>query len=221
MTRRVGFVGLLIACCAIVFSISAAAATIWDNGALSGQVGSRDIGSTALIQTWDSFTVSGAPVKINVVTFGAWLDQGDSLLLVNLDIYTQPDNGGSFVFGTLASTAQSNCSTNSLNAFVCDETVDLHGAGPTLVAGTYWLRLYNGATQGGSTTAGWDINQGTGCTSPGCPSQAVDKTGGPIPSESFTIYSDVGLQPAPESGSLVLLGAGVMGLVGAVRRKVR
>jgi hypothetical protein len=157
---------------------------------------------------------------MDILNFGAWLDPGDMLLSVNLDIYTQPNNGGTFVFGINWTVVQLNCESNSTGDSVCLEVVDLLGNGPTLTAGTYWLRLYNGMTQDGASI-GWDINAGRGCSSTGCPLLAVDETGTPIAAEAFTIYSEVGQQPTPEPGGLLLMGTGAVGIARAVRRKVR
>ena len=136
---------------------------------------------------------------------------------VDVNVFTQPNYGGTFVFGGSLSVFQSNCVSNSAGGSTCLEAADLL-SDPVLPAGTYWLSLSNADTEGDGPV-GWDINQGIGCTSPGCPSLAVDESGNPIASEAFTIYSEVGQQPTPEPGSLILFGSGILGLAGLVRRK--
>ena len=72
--KRVSILCFLLVCCAILFALHAVAATIWDNGPASGQIGSMDISPTATGLTSDSFTVTGSPTMMNNLTFGAWVD---------------------------------------------------------------------------------------------------------------------------------------------------
>ena len=83
----------------------------------------------------------------------------------------------------------------------------------TLSAGSYWLNLSNATTNSGDPVA-WDQNSG--------PSQASESSVGTIPSQSFDITgsSGSGTGTTPEPGSIVLLGSGVLGLAGGVRRKL-
>lgn len=167
---------------------------------------------------FDNFTVSGASPTLLGLTFGAWLQPGDVLQNVFFEIWTGPVRTGTMVFGGNLAVTQSNCSTNSAGKAVCLETINFSG-GPALPAGTLWLNIFDVTSQNGGPV-GWDINNGVGCTCPGCPSKAVDSGGFGVKSESFQILGDVGIQPTPEPGSLVLLGTGVIGLAGVLRRKM-
>src|SRR5271157_2240048 len=81
----------------------------------------------------------------------------------------------------------------------------------------YWLNLENAAVPSGDSVS-WDENSGAGCSSPGCPSFASDSSVGTIPSESFTI-SGSGGGSTPEPSSIMLLGSGIIGLGGVLRRR--
>jgi hypothetical protein len=189
---------------------------IWDNGAINGTIGTFNINSGP--QVFDSFQVSNGSTTFLELTFGAWLQPGDVLQNVSFEVWTGPGRTGKMVFGASIAVTQSNCSTNSAGKAVCLETITLSG-GRALPLGTLWLDIFHATSQNGDPV-GWDINNGIGCTSPGCPSKAVDSAGFGVKSESFQILGDVGIHPTPEPGSLVLLGTGVMGLAAGAGRKL-
>ena len=94
---------------------------------------------------------------------------------------------------------------------VCAETGIFNG--PTLNAGTYWLKLQNAVSADGNSVY-WDMNVRVGCHSIGCPSEAVVSSVGSIPSESFTILGSQskGTSPEPRLISLVLFATGALGV---------
>src|SRR5664279_3936577 len=55
----------------------------------------------------------------------------------------------------------------------------------------------------------WDENSG--------PSTAYENTLGSIPSEAFTLYAS---GTTPEPSSIMLFGSGILGLAGALRRRL-
>ena len=81
--------------------------------------------------------------------------------------------------------------------------------------GTYWLNLQNAQMDNGDPVY-WDENEG--------PSQASESSVGTIPSESFTIfgnnYTSTTWGTTPEPGSMWLLGSGIFGLAGMLRRRL-
>ncbi len=212
ITRHSWFVGPLALCFAVVFATSAGAVAIWDNGPINGTIGSFDI-TNGQESVFDSFVISGGPTAVTSVTFGAWLPINAVLSTVGIDIWTQPGSG-THVFDADISTTQSNCAANGPSTWVCQETMDLAHLFNPLANGTYWL----GFVLADVPIAGWDINNGVGCTSPGCPSQASDGVL-PQPSSAFTISGDVQLVPSPEPASLLLLTSGIGAAVASLRRR--
>jgi hypothetical protein len=196
----------------------AAPIPIYDNGPINGTIGNFDI-TASDPQVFDSFTVSGGPRALFGLTFGAWLQPGDAFQSISFEIWTGPGRGGTSVFSANSiQITQSNCSTNSMGSAVCLETIFFTGTGgPTLAPGTYWLDLNSAATlkQG---SAGWDINNGVGCMSSGCPSQAQDGNGFSQQSESFAILGGL-QQTTPEPASLLLFSSGITAAIASVRRK--
>ena len=90
-------------------------------------------------------------------------------------------------------------------------TSSVSGLNIDLGAGDYWLELSNGAVADGSNIF-WDENDGT--------SLAYQNATGSINSQAFTVYGPGG-SPVPEPSSFLLLGSGLAGLAGLLKRKFR
>jgi hypothetical protein len=129
---------------------------------------------------------------------------------------TLPD----FLGGTVVASGSANF-TNSLYCSVCGlgvfdiYTSTISGLNVSLGAGTYYLELRNGLTTfGPNASFFWDENDG--------PSTAYEDPFflGGIGSQSFNIYGSGGTT-TPEPGTLMLLGSGVAGLAGLLRRKIK
>jgi hypothetical protein len=80
--------------------------------------------------------------------------------------------------------------------------------------------LKNGSLPSGAPVF-WNQNAGAGCHPQGCPSQAESGVG-TIPSEAFTILGTSGeSKPStPKTTSLLMFGAGFIGLVRMVHRRL-
>ena len=208
---------LLVICSAMLLALPARAAIIYNNGPINGTIGSIDIAAPAP-RVFDSVTVSSGGMTLLGFTFGAWLQPGDVLQTVSFEMYTGPVQTGLEIISANVAVTQSNCTMNEFDLAVCLETVSFPG-GPTLPVGTAWLDIYNSTHLNVGGPVGWDINNGVGCTSPGCPSQAVDDNGFPLQSSSFAIDAGVGQQPTPEPWSLALMATGAAGLARVIRRR--
>ena len=87
-----------------------------------------------------------------------------------------------------------------------------------------WLNLFNAVVPSGDPVY-WDENSGAGCGgyqgNGDCPSSASESAVGTIPSEAFTIVGQQSSQgTTPEPSSIMLLGSGILGLAGLLRRKL-
>jgi uncharacterized repeat protein (TIGR03803 family) len=167
-------------------------AAIYENGPINGNTDAWAINFGFIVS--DTITISGGSGPINGMSFGAWLFQGDTLTSAQLSITSSP-NGGTSYFNQTVNFTQSGCTANQFGFDVC--TVTAMFDGPTLNAGTYWVNLQNALVPSGDPVY-WDENSGTGCDSPGCPSQAEENSVGSIPSEAFSMLGNPCFSPVQE-----------------------
>jgi hypothetical protein len=199
-----------------VVAIPAMAGNIYDNGPVNGEVDAFTINFGFSIT--DSFTVSNGNGNIGGMNFYAWLDPGDTLESIEIQIGNQPF--GNNLMDLTAQTTQSNCFLNNFSFNVCQESTTF--AGPSLSNGNYWVTLQNGVVTSGDPVY-WDENSGIGCQSPGCPSTAQNNSFEGIPSEAFTLTAQgttTSTGTTPEPGSILLFASGLVGAAGVLRRKL-
>jgi len=201
----------LLALCLIVAAVPAMAQTVYSNGAPAGNTDAWTINFGFIVS--DTFNVTNSGTTITGGSFAMWTFPGDTLTSAELSI-TSGENGGTSYFDQTVNFTQGACTGNQFGFNVCQENTTF--SGPTLNAGTYWLNLQNASVPDGDPIY-WDENSG--------PSQASENSVGSIPSEAFTVLGSsttttTTTTTTPEPSSIMLLGTGVLGLAGVLRRKL-
>ena len=214
MKLRIASITLLLLA---LVAIPAMAQDIYDNGPINGNTDAWTVNFGFVVS--DTFNVTNPNTTITGASFGMWLFPGDTLTSAELSI-TSGENGGTSYYDQTVNFTQSGCAGNGFGFNVCTESTSF--SGPTLNSGTYWLNLQNASVPSGDPIY-WDENSGVGCSGPGCPSQASENSVGSIPSEAFTVLgtsSTTTTSSVPEPSSILLLGSGILGLAGVLRRKL-
>jgi hypothetical protein len=203
---RIVSLSLLALCLA---AVPAAAQVVYSNGPINGTTDAWSINDPYVVS--DSFVVPGGGASINGLIFGAWLVPGSLLMSAQISI-TSSEFGGTSYFDQVVNFTESGCSGNQYGYNVCTETSSAFGP-VNLAAGTYWLNLEN-ANAGLDAPVYWDENSG--------PSSASANSVGTIPSESFTLLGTMTTSGSsvPEPSSILLIGSGILGLTGVLRRRL-
>jgi PEP-CTERM motif len=191
----------------------------YDNGPINGTTDAWTINFGYVVS--DTFT--GLGDYAFQFSFGVWELPGDTMSSVQWSI-TSGENSGTVYASGSASGSNLTDSFISSNQYGYNiDTITVTGINVyTSSATTYWLNLQNAAVPSGDPVY-WDENSGAGCgglngTKQGCPSMASESAVGTIPSEAFTF--GISRQGTPEPNSIMLLGSGILGLAGMLRRKL-
>jgi len=213
MKTRIFSLSLIFAVCLILAVAQAVADdALYSNGPYNGTTNAWTINSGFSVS--DSFTIS-QPSQITYIGGVFWLLPGDSLTSADISIGTTPFGSDVASYSALAPVEDVGLGTNQfgyvLRRIGWEPFPPIDGPCHIIYPCDLYLSFANANTPSGDPVY-WDENSG--------PSTAYENELGSIPSESFTIFgTPVGTTPEPSS--ILLLGSGVIGLAGVLRRKLR
>ncbi len=232
MKMRIALLSLLTILCLALCS-TAFAGVIYDDGPIDGNTNGLFIDGPggAFGQTIsDGYMATGSGTP-GVLTFGEWTAVGSTPTAINWAF-------GSTSFGTdlghgsgvIDLSTSHDLGPNPFGFEIWETEVNLSGGTgllPQTMGGTYYLTL-NGATDSLGGSDAWDINNGAATCFFENPAGS-----GPcgFPGESFTISTSATTTTSttsttttsgttPEPSSIMLLGSGILGLAGVLRRKL-
>ena len=221
--RKLALLIALIAAIAVIPAPAQNGNIVYNNGMLpcdqDGCIDAWEISDG--IVTSDSIFLT-ANARVTGFDIWTWEFPTDRVLRLQWSI-TSSENGGT-VYASGSTLVQDHFIAVNEYGFDIDK-VTLTGLDVNLPGGEYWLNLTNAITAQHDPVY-WDENSGTGCHSPGCPSQAFNtQIVGTIPSETFDvrgIYQHDGDQQgkAPTPGTLFVVTSGLLGLAVTIRRRV-
>jgi hypothetical protein len=215
---KLRIVSLSLLCLAL--AVIPASAQLYDNGPANGTVDAWTINFGYAVS--DTFTVGAS--TITGFDFTVWAYPGDTALKVDWSITSDAFVGTTYGSGT-ASLSSTFISSNQYGYDI--DKLSVSGLYvPLGYGGTYWLNLQNATTSFGHPLY-WDENSGPSSASWSPSWSAV----GTIASEAFDVHGCSGCvcdadggtckaDSTPEPSGILLFGSGLLGLAGAMRRKL-
>jgi hypothetical protein len=228
MKKRFFLSAFTLALLAAIGSLPAMAdSTLYDNtGPTSG--GHSDNGAFLINGGYaisDSFTLASNST-LTGVSLIEFLTRGDTLTSVDWAITGTAFGGSTYGSGTAVSVttgADLGAYPNGGGYELYQESFSLSGL--SLAAGTYYLQLQNAVTSQNQDTY-WDVSNGlSDAAINGNGYSAFDLNGyggySGTNSETFQIMGNADTSATPEPSSFLLLGSGLAGLAGVIKRRLK
>jgi len=211
----------------LLFAINASAdTTIFNDGAVDGNdnaffiTGPNNANFLGSVQDISNGFTAGASATPTTLQFGMWITKGDTPSTISYEI-------GTSAFGTdLGSGTVGLNSSNSTFLFTNGNGFDVYSVTIPVVSlamisgDSYWLTLSNGNDLSNSGSFAWDIPNGGSGGPATCNFRQSGTNFGDcgLGGESWVLSSSV--TNTPEPGSFVLLGSGLIGVAGVLRRRL-
>jgi hypothetical protein len=210
----------------LCLALTASAGTIFSEGPIDGRDNAFFItgpdfpniaGTFQDISNGFVAAASGAPTTLE---FSEWIASGFTPSSISYALCFEPF-GTQLGFGTVAQNSSNSrfLFSNSFGYDIYDVTIPVT-SGVMTAGNTYWVSLSNATDPRNSGTEAWDIPNG-GLGGPAtCNFRQSGTNYGDcgLGGESFTLTT--GPSTTPEPSSILLLGSGILGLAGALRRKL-
>ncbi len=205
MKMRIALLSLL-TCCLLLAVSPAMADTLYSNGAYNGTTDGWTINFGFTVS--DSFSVpdNSSIQDLHIV----YWDASSTDLLTTVDMQIDSSSFGGSI-QTLDNVTNVFLGTNQYGYNLYSAWYTFSGIS---WSGDGYVTLSNACSTSGCSVSNpiyWDENGG--------PSTAYENTIGSIPSEAFTL-TGAHQGTTPEPGSIMLLGSGILGLAGVLRRKL-